>query len=523
MQAVGFDLGAGVLADLARINCRYILEHYANGKLKTAIALPLPPRAISVQQTSPQMITFSLGSEPIREISRYKRRVISLRGSAGYDARVGYNRDGAITFQAGAVILREFRAFLENYQQEAERNAQSVTGKPINELVFRALDEDYHLRVEVASFEINRDAEGAHFAPDWNLELTAYGEAEEVRAFGKLQDALDSVKAQIDRVNAGLALATVAIDGALGVANLVLSPLDNLRASALALSAIGDSLSDVLGLPSDVVGRVGNVAQSLRTTTTRLIRDAEQFPDALGSRYDALKKALFGAEEVQSAAEALATVAPYQAGEVELSSSRSAVVSSQERTPSRGRVSAYRLRLGESLHTLALRVYGDADRWTEIARLNGWIDPFRLASGRIATAGDLVLLPQPLGDDVSAVDAFGEDLRLTEEGDLLLTEEGDLATISGPPNLEQAVRLRISAELGETIILEDYGIPAMIGRRLAAGSAGYLAAHLRGQLVRDRRILSLPMVEVRDEGDRLHAYIQMRALEGGLLETEATL
>jgi len=523
MQAVGFDIGTGVLADLARINCRYILEHYVNGELKTALALPLPPRAVSVQQVSPQLITYTLGPEPIREISRYRRRTISLRGSAGYDARVGYNREGAVTFQTGPVILREFRAFLENYQREAERNAQSETGAPLNELTFRALDEDFHLRVEVASFEVSRDTEGAHFAPDWTLELIAYDEDTEVRAFGELQDVLDSVKFQIDRVNAGLAVSSVAIEGALGVANLVLSPLDNLKSSALALSAIGEGLGDVLGLPSDVVGRVGNVAQSLRTTVSRLLRDTEQFPDALGSRFEALKTALFGAEEVQGAAEALATVAPYQLQTPVLASSRSAVVSSQERTPSRGRVSAYRLRLGESLHTLAKRVYGDADEWYEIARLNGWIDPFRLASGRIATAGDLVLLPQPLGNDVSAVDAFGEDLLLTEEGDLFLTGEGELATIAGPPNLEQAVRLRISAELGETVILESYGIPAMIGRRLAAGSAGYLAAHLRGQLVRDRRILSLPMIEVRDEGDRLHAYIQLRALEGGLLETEATL
>lgn len=523
MRAIGYDLGAGQLADLARINCRYLLEHYANGQLKTAIALPLPPRALSIQQAGPQLITYTLGSEPVRELGRYRRRVISLRGSAGYDARVGYTREGAITFQAGAVILREFRAFLEDYQYSAEQHAQDKTGAPLNELIFRALDEDFHLRVEVTSFELSRDTEGAHFAPDWVLELTAYDQDVQPRSFGELQDVLDKVKTQIDRASAGLAVASAAIEGARGVANLVLSPLDNLKASALALSAVGEGLSDVLALPSDVVARVGNVAQSLRTTATRLIRDAEQFPDALGSRYQALKIAIFGAEEAQGAAEALATVAPYQSEEIALASSRSAAVSSQERTPSRGRVSAYRLRLGEDLRTLARRVFGDADQWTELARLNGWLDPFRLANGRIATEGDLVLLPQPLGDDVSAVDGFGEDLLLTEEGDLLLTEEGDLATLAGPPNLEQAVRLRVSAELGETIILTDYGLPSMVGRRLAAGSAGYLAAHLRGQLIRDRRILSLPMVEVRDSGDRLHAFIQLKALEGGLLETEATL
>ena len=324
-------------------------------------------------------------------------------------------------------------------------------------------------------------------------------------------------------MNAGLAVASVAIEGSLGVANLVLSPLDNLKAGALALSEIGEGLRDILSLPSDVVGRVGNVAQSLRTTATRLSRDVEQFPNSLGSRYKALKTAIFGAEEVQNAAEALATVAPYKAGGVELASSRSALVSSQEQTPSRGRVSAYRLRLGEDLRTLARRVFGDADRWPELARLNGWLNPFRLANGRIAREGDLVLLPQPTGDDVSALDAYGEDLRLTEEGDLELTEEGDLSTVAGVPNLEQAVRLRLKAELGETVILEGYGLPRLLGRRLAAGLAGYLSAHIRAQLINDRRVSQISMVEVRDKGDRLHAFIQLRALEGGLFETEALI
>ena len=520
MTVTGLSLGGGVLADLARINCRYLLEWHNSSGLYRAISLPLPPRSFSIVQDAPSLVTYTLDGPPVRELGAFRRREVTLTGSAGFDARVGYNREGAITVQAGPVILREFRAFLEDYQREAARDTTKPNNTPKNKLIFRALDEDYHLAVEIGSFDHQRDAEGAHFAPDFVLRLSAYDDAVRVRPFESLHQGVESIRGAIDGVNAAIGLAAVAVEGSLGVADLVLSPLDSLRASAAALDAVGEGLRDALSLPSDVVNNVANTALRVRNTLTSLERDFERFPDTLSAQYQALKVAIRGADDVQSNAEILATFTPIKIEELEndpLLFSQSPSYDAINITP-RARATVYRLRLGESLYDIALRFFGVADQWSEIAELNGWLDPFRLASGRLAQAGDLILIPVD-NDGLTfnqVSDLYGEDLKL-KDGDLVL--DGDFQTISGPPNLEQGVKLRLLAINGETPIFEDFGLPSALGLRLSASSAGYLSAHVNEQLLKDQRVESVRFIELTDKGDSLTFDIELTTSESAHLNT----
>ena len=519
----GVSLGGGVLADLARINCRYILEWHNASGLYRALSLPLPPRAFSITQTGPSVITYTLDGPPVREVGPYRQREITLSGSAGFDARVGYNREGSITVQEGPVILREFRAFLEAYQRATSRKTTQPNGTPQNKLIFRALDEDYHLAVEVSSYEQQRDVDGAHFAPDFILRLSAYDDAERVRPFENLHQGIEKIRASIDSVNAAVGLAAVAVEGSLGVADLVLSPLDSLRASAAALDAVSQGLRDALSLPSSIVGNVANTALKLRTSIKQVLRDVDTFPDSFSAQFQALKTAIYGADEAQASAEALAVFAPIRIEELindplEISQSPNLQgIPSHPRT----RAEVYRLRLGESLYDIARRLLGDADQWQEIADLNGWLDPFRLASGRLAQAGDLVLIPQlDEGDVIEAHDLYGEDLKLVNN-DLELND--DLATISGPPNLEQAVNLRLSAVIGETPIYESYGLPSTIGLRLSASSGGYLSAHINEQLMRDSRVQNVSIIELQDLGDTLSFDLEILSAESAHLNALVSL
>jgi hypothetical protein len=524
---VGYDLGSGLLADLARINIRYILEWYQNGRLKTAIALPLPPRSLSVTQTAPVEIDYSVAGHAIRQVGAYKKRYFTLNGSAGYDARTGYNREGAIIFQKGDVILREFRAFLEEYQKAVSIRSQSLAFPIVDELVFRALDEDYHVKVEVNTLEVSRDSQNAHFAFDWTLSLTAYEEVEEVLAFKDLQDSIQKIKDGLDTISGALAVSSTAFNGVLGVANLVLSPLDNLTNAFKALDEALEGVSSIMSIPSDVLGRLSQTAIQARTTINRFLRNTEDIPNALSAKYEALRKGLLGVEEVQNVNDSFSTFVPFIKPEedysnVALYTTRNPVLSSQENNTSQ-QSTVYRLRIGEDLTTLARRIFGEASRWIEIADLNGWVSPTQLSSGRYMQAGDIILLPVA-GDNLSVNalnDLYGVDLKLKSGG--LVYTDNDIQTITGSPNLEQGVGLRLKAISEETPVLLNYGLPNVVGNRLTARTAGYLGSHIRSQLVKDARVESVPTVEVLDTGDSLLINLEFRSTDNVFYQSKVIL
>ena len=506
MQGVNISQ-TGLLADLARINIKYLLEHYNQGSLQTALALPLPPKSFSIIQEAPSQVTYTLGGGVVRELSGYKPRIITLLGSSGYDARRGYNREGGIVFEKGSVILREFRAFLEEYQEKADSLKTQE-----NQLIFRAIDEDYHLKVEVVSFEIQRDSEGAHFAPNWILTLRAYEEADRVRSFNSIQESIDDISQSISLCNSALASISSTIEGGVGLANLVLSPLDDLKTSVQAFGSIAESLRTVLDLPSDIVGRLEQTALALRTPLTRLVNDVERFPNAFSSRIKSLQTAIFGAEEIQALSESLSTYAPPLSEEnldhPSLYLTRGANLNSQMLR--RQNHQTYRLRLEEDLVILARRYLGDGERWLELAEINGWVDPYRLSNGRTAETGDVVLIPIDREDQLNL--SFGEDLLLNNEGELVVTNN-DLVTVEGARNLEQGLKLRLKAVQEETPIFINYGLPKMVGRRLNSSLAGYLGAIIQAQLNRDSRVERILLIEMKDHGDTLQAQIELRANE----------
>jgi hypothetical protein len=524
---------SGALADLARVNVRYLLEWRQHGELKAAVSLPLPPRALSISTPAAPLITYTLGGEPLRELAPVKARIISLTGSTGYDVRAGYTRRGAIAAATGAEILREFRGFLELYQEAAAADPTTYTtngGAPSNELIFRALDEDLHARVEPESLTIERDAMSSHTAPAWTATFTAYGEPEPyARPFERYQAALEGISAAIRTAGSVLAVAGLAVQGVNSLARLALGPLDSLRFITAGIESTLEGVASLADIPADAIDRLENAALSTRQSLTRLSADLERFPSRTGAAWEALSVAILGADEVQTqAARALAlggivrrTPSPYLPP----------AIGAQEPTyesPQGARpVVAVRLSEGESLLDLARRIYGALDRWQEIADLNGWQSATRTASGRPARAGDVVLIEQPpavdTGEGVAGPDIYRTDLKITAAGALELTPGGDLATISGPPNIEQALRLRTQTKQGEHAHAPRYGLPRAIGRRITATTSGQLAAIVREQITQDPRIERVSRFEVSDNGDALAFSLEAISADGALISPTLTL
>ena len=522
MTNSGFTL-PGTLANLARVNIRYILEWHRNARLYKAISLPLPPNALSVSSPSPRQITYTLGDEPIRELGEFKRRTIELSGSAGYDARPAYRSDGSISALFGPAILIEFRDFIEEYQTlAAVEGSMRVVNHQIDEqhtLIFRALDEGYHLRVEVSEFSIQRNADESNLTPSWTLNLEAYLEARPpFNPLFNLAGSLATVTQAIQTAADATALSAQLLAGANAYVRRGLQgPFQALQALISTLDTTVNNFSELVDIPVDIIRSVSRTAGQVRTTALKLI-DAV-FLDELIPEVDLLLQIIGLAQDIESAAESTATVTPQpnieevdEALSPSLPSSTAPII---EQAPVES-VSAYRLRLGEDLRILARRFFGDPDQWPTLATLNSWLSADQDSRGEPPRAGDVILIPDPQSPPQTSSDLYGQDLLIVN-GDLEL-KANDFSLVSSTKNLEQAAAHRLQSQAGESII-ERYGLPERIGQRLTAASSGYLSAHISEQLLLDPRIEQINVIELRDQGDHLSASLEFTARSGALISS----
>jgi len=528
----GISLG-GALASFARINTRYLIEWHRAGQLYKSIALPLPPKALTISSTAPKQITYTLGDQPIRELGRYRERSIELSGSAGYDARPSITAEGAVISAFGPAILIAFRSFLEQYQEAAAtegtttraNTAQEIGDPDLHALIFRALDEDLHLRVEVDALTIQRTADGDNLAPAWTLQLTAHDTAERPETVSTLERALSTVTNAMQLAANATATAQIITESANAYVRRGLAPLlSTLDQLTNAARGTVDGLRDLADIPIDIIRQVQRTAGRVRALVTSIEDEIVSYDDELSAEWDLLRTTLGLAEDIESAAESAAVSAPWSLSDVlrVLDPPTLPHVQQTQLTPSppRDALTTYRLRLGEDLRTLANRLFRAPERWPELQSLNGWLSERHNARGILAREGDLVLLPtigdtesQPVRDQRSP---YGQDLLLDPEtGDLQLKAR-DFTTVRGSLNIEQAARNRLTTRQGETPILDGYGLPQRIGERITAESAGYLSAHIREQLTRDPRLESVNVIELSDKGDHLSASVEFRAIAGAV-------
>lgn len=536
----GISLG-GALASFARINTRYLIEWHRAGQLYKSIALPLPPKALTISSTAPRNITYTLGDHPIRELGRYRERSIELSGSAGYDARPSITAEGAVISAFGPAILIAFRQFLEQYQEAAATEgtvteltaaelssllqASSTGGAVLHQLIFRALDEDLHLKVEVDALTIQRTADGDNLAPAWTLQLTAHDDAERTETVSNLERVLSTVTNAMQLAANATATAQLITESAnayvrRGLAPL-LSTLDQLTNAARGTVEAAKELADI---PIDIIRQTQRTAGRVRALVTSIIDEIVTYDDELSAEWELLLTTLGLAEDIESAAESAAVSAPWSLSDVlrVLDPPTLPHIQQLQLTPPppRDALTTYRLRLGEDLRVLARRLFRAPERWPELQSLNGWLSERHNARGILAREGDLVLLPtigdtesQPVRDQRSP---YGQDLLIDPEtGDLQLKAR-DFTSVRGSLNIEQAARNRLTTRQGETPILDGYGLPLRIGERITAESAGYLSAHIREQLTRDPRLESVNVIELSDKGDHLSASVEFRAIAGAV-------
>lgn len=180
--------------------------------------------------------------------------------------------------------------------------------------------------------------------------------------------------------------------------------------------------------------------------------------------------------------------------------------------------------VGDTPRSIALRELGDAARWTDIVGLNKLVPPYLVDD--LASAGPGVLLagqqtlkvpasPPPASGVTDAQSVFGTDIRLAR-GRLEATAGGDLLTVSGVPNLAQALTNRLATHTGELAYHPRYGceVYRLIGQGGTA-TADRLAEVLVSRAVRsDPRIARVSQASATIGGDVIRASVTAITVDG---------
>ena len=107
-----------------------------------------------------------------------------------------------------------------------------------------------------------------------------------------------------------------------------------------------------------------------------------------------------------------------------------------------------------------------------------------------------------------AEQAFGRDARLksTRDGnvqtsDVVISQAGDWDTISGIPNVEQALKLKFSTEKGELTVHPSFGARFPIGKKITAASFNTFSIQTRSTILSDPRVEGIELLSFNSSGD----------------------
>lgn len=180
--------------------------------------------------------------------------------------------------------------------------------------------------------------------------------------------------------------------------------------------------------------------------------------------------------------------------------------------------------VGDTMERVAVRELGDASLWYDLVALNGLRPPYIVDDPALVGPGiklsgqDLMLIPSsapPATGVAAAPDVFGIDVLLGSNGQIVISDAGDYATIAGPDNLAQALRLRLASRPGDLVYHPEYGCLAyrLLGR--SSGDQSQLAAaFVAAAAGADPRVVRTQRAVATTMGDVLAASVEAVAANG---------
>lgn len=185
------------------------------------------------------------------------------------------------------------------------------------------------------------------------------------------------------------------------------------------------------------------------------------------------------------------------------------------------------IRHNDTLQRLALRELGTAERWFDIANLNGLVPPY-LASTRsdgVLAWGDNILLPIYQPDSIAAIDdPFLTDLKVDFDG-FLMSDGQDLITVSGDDNLKQTLGFAVVAQYGKMLFHPEYGsfVPSLNGSINRVSLAGTAKFYASSAIINDPRVSDIVKINAYLLNDTISLSALIQPVRGQVIAFEKVL
>jgi nucleoid-associated protein YgaU len=493
----------------------------SSGQPKVVAAVFMPPTSfIQKERIEATSIEWTIDddddAEPIIEHSGIRGEVFTVRGTSGYQARLGQDKDGKDLFDIGPELFKELDKFFAEYQRQTNKEEQE-TGKQQHWLVFHALDEEQDVRVEPQRWNWSRSVERDRFTYSWELALTRVGSASprKLSELEELQKASKEISRAVNDISATVAQGAEYLED-------INETLDSFR----------EPLRSVLRL-TDQLDSVVKQARRIIDWPSALFRDlhwiAGGAADVLYGAWDALGPAArdYARPSYIETMGQIASVrrlstnvlgrAGVRTGTAPTSSTQTPRVTKLKQLQELGTVEA-KVKKGDTLADLAGEILGDRSRWIEIAIINGWHSPVVMPDGKPIQPNTTVLVPAAAGEGSKGgpqADRYGTDWRLVD-GDMVPAGDDptDFQVVTGPANFSQGLTVRLKSIQGVTPPFPELGLPELVGRRNTLTRLALATSHVRQQLLLDPRVDSIASLQLVDGGDSYTIKAEVVATDG---------
>jgi len=559
-------------SDITVRDVNYILEVYMQGRLLWAFSLPFV-NFYSKNREESSLLTWTMGDLPVLERSGVREERLNIRGRSGLRYRLGTDWEGRTRYDEGPALFREFERFMEEYQELAKRweyedaarrvsspkvigaSTKATTGwrftgvdpqlagvpttawldtaekrnpgRTIEQdgvrMVVRALWEEHDLLVEPQQFNWSRATGSSRHSYEWDLVLVAYEKvkAHNFLAFGTLRQTLRASARAIDSASEIITSGTSYLRDTKAALDSFKYPVRALVRLSRNVYSAANAGASLVAWPREAIEELGVLAEE---TTSALVETWAALPYTnRAAARSGLRSAMDFISEARRSA-----VSAYGQAYIRFGFTRDRVAPQSRTSPrlvstQKRPVFVHVVGDGETLQDVAEQYLGDRSRWPEVASINGISIPWVLNTGEPILPGAVLYVPAPVGGadaapgGVSDSVMFGTDLRIGADGDLVASagdSPSDVQTISGVPNFEQGLTVRLRTEQRQNVTFPNLGLPKLVGEPSFSRMSGYLAAHVRSQLDADRRVDRVTKLVVEDTGDGQSVDAEFRAVGG---------